>query len=110
MNILSVKAYLKEIGERIRLYRINQMITQKKIEEMSGVSERSISRLEQGKSIQMDNFIKILLALKLEDNFELLVPNQKNRPSYYLKENVKIKKRVRKSFDKKNNFVWGDEK
>ena len=74
----------------------------------SGVSKRSISRLEQGESVQVDNLFKILLALDLGDNIELLVPDQTKRPSYYLEKSEDKPKRVRKKTEKKD-FKWGDE-
>lgn len=46
--------YQKLIGDRIKQYRVMQGISQKDLEEMSGVSVRSISRLEQGTSIQLE--------------------------------------------------------
>lgn len=71
-------------------------------------SKRSISRLEQGESVQVDNLFKILLGLELGDNIELLVPDQTKRPSFYLEKTVDKPKRVRKKI-KKSEFKWGDE-
>lgn len=86
---------------------MNEM-SQQDLEDKSGVSKRSISRLEQGESVQVDNLFKIIIALGLGDNIELLVPDQTKRPSYYL-ENIENKpKRVRKKIEK-NDFKWGDE-
>lgn len=109
-SYINPQSHIKELGERIRLYRINMGITQQKLEEMSGVSQRSISRLEQGASLQMDSFIKILTALQLDGNLELLVPDQRKRPSYYLKEDCRPRQRATSNKDKKRSFVWGDEK
>ena len=100
--------YIKELGQKIKIYRIMNEISQQDLEDKSGVSKRSISRLEQGESVQVDNLFKILLALGLGDNIELLVPDQTKRPSYYLKETENHPKRVRKKTEKKD-FKWGDE-
>ena len=83
-------------------------MSQQDLEDKSGVSKRSISRLEQGESVQVDNLFKILLALDLEENIELLVPDQTKRPSYYLKTTDDRPKRVRKKKEK-SGFKWGDE-
>lgn len=48
MNKLNYLEYQKRIGERIKQYRVNAGISQKDLEDESGVSVRSISRLEQG--------------------------------------------------------------
>lgn len=100
--------YIKELGQKIKIYRIMNEMSQQDLEDKSGVSKRSISRLEQGESVQTDNLFKILIALGLGDNIELLVPDQTKRPSYYLKKSENKPKRVRKK-TQKNDFKWGDE-
>lgn len=100
--------YIRELGQKIKAYRIMSEMSQQELEDKSGVSKRSISRLEQGESVQVDNLFKIILALGLGDNIELLVPDQTKRPSYYLKKVEDGPKRVRKKTEK-SAFKWGDE-
>lgn len=100
--------YIKELGQKIKTYRVMNQISQQDLEDKTGVSKRSISRLEQGKSVQVDNLFKILLALRLGENIELLVPDQTKRPSYYLENKENKPKRVRKKAETKK-FKWGDE-
>ncbi len=99
---------IKKLGERIKLYRVNYGMTQKDLENRSGVSVRSISRLEQGESVQTESLVRILCALQIDDNLDLLVPDQTKRPSYYLKERKK-NPRARKREKKKIRPKWGDE-
>lgn len=98
-----------EMGTKIKRYRINAELTQQDLADKSGVSVRSISRLEQGSSVQLESLIKILYALKLEANLELLIPDQTKRPSYYVDNQRKERKRVTKKMKKRTNFKWGDE-
>lgn len=100
--------YIRELGQKIKLYRIMKEMSQQDLEDKTGVSKRSISRLEQGDSVQVDNLFKILLALDLGENIELLVPDQTRRPSFYLEKIDNKPKRVRKKTEK-NAFKWGDE-
>ncbi len=100
--------YIKELGQKIKLYRIMKEMSQQDLEDKTGVSKRSISRLEQGESVQLENLFKILLALDLGENIELLVPDQTKRPSFYLEKPDNKNKRVRKKTGK-NDFKWGDE-
>lgn len=100
--------YIQELGQKIKTYRIMKEMSQQDLEDKSGVSKRSISRLEQGESVQLDNLFKILIALGLGEHIELLVPDQTKRPIYYLKESEGKAKRVRKKTEK-NVFKWGDE-
>ncbi len=103
------REYIKELGKKIKTYRIMNEMSQQDLEDKSGVSKRSISRLEQGESVQVDNLFKILIALNLGDNIELLVPDQTKRPSYYLEDKATKAKRVKRKTGKKNDFKWGDE-
>ncbi len=102
------REYIRELGQKIKSYRIMKDLSQQDLEDKTGVSKRSISRLEQGESVQVDNLFKILLALDLGDNIELLVPDQTKRPSFYLEKTDNKPKRVRKKTEK-NEFKWGDE-
>lgn len=109
MYKLSNKEYLQMIGKRIKLYRVYSGISQKELEEKSGISVRTLSRLESGKSIQLESFVKVLVALDLSENIELIVPDQSKRPSMYL-EKASSKQRACKKKTKLEKFKWGDEK
>ena len=102
------REYIRELGQKIKTYRIMKEMSQQDLEDKTGVSKRSISRLEQGESVQVDNLFKILLALDLGENIELLVPDQTKRPSFYLEKIDNKPKRVRKKREK-SVFKWGDE-
>lgn len=107
-NQKDYQEYIKELGKKIKLYRIMKEMSQQDLEDKTGVSKRSISRLEQGESVQLENLLKILLALDLGENIDLLVPDQTKRPSFYLEKSENKNKRVRKKTEK-NEFKWGDE-
>ena len=109
MNQKGYQEYIKELGQKIKLYRISLGMSQQELADKTGVSMRSLSRIEQGESAQMNSLFKILIAMDLGDNIELLVPDERKRPSYYLHEQEKIPKRVRRKPEKKP-FQWGDEK
>lgn len=102
------KEYLRMIGKRIKLYRIDSELSQKDLEEMTDISIRTISRLEAGNSIQLDSFIKILTALGLDNNIELIIPDESIRPSLFL-DKANTKQRVYKKSKKTKEFKWGDE-
>ena len=109
MKKYNYQQYQKDLGERIKQYRISMGLKQTDLQDISGVSVRSISRLEQGNPIELESFIKVLMALNLDDNLNLLIPDQTKRPSYYLKEEKKNKQRVRKKKETTTPFKWGDE-
>ena len=101
----------KEITERVRQYRISCEMTQADLADKAFVAPGTVARFERGKDISLLNFIKIMKALGLENNMEMLVPDHTKRPSYYVAER-KEKQRVRKTrADEKNEstWKWGDE-
>lgn len=109
MAKLTNKEYLQMIGTRIKQYRVYSGISQKDLEEKTGISIRTLSRIEAGTSIQLDSLIKILSALEIDENIELLIPDQSKRPSMFL-EKSNTKQRVYKKNTKLEEFKWGDEK
>lgn len=107
-STIKYQKYISELGNRIKLYRISKEMSQQDIADKMGISKRSVARLEQGNSVQIETLFKILFALDIGDNIEMLVPDQTKRPSYYLKKQDNTSKRVRKKNEKKQ-FKWGDE-
>ena len=108
-NFRTNENYMQTLGNRIKAYRIMKGMSQKDLADKAGISGRSISRLEQGTSVQTETLFKILEALDLGDNIDMLVPDQTKRPSYYLQKPVGVPQRVRKQKVQKQ-FKWGDEK
>lgn len=109
--MVTSKTGVKLIGKRIKNFRIDYQLTQKQLAEKSGVSLRSIQRFEKGEDIQMGNLIKLLNALDLGDNIEMLVPDVTERPSAFVGK-TKTRKRVRISDNNQKSegmFKWGDE-
>lgn len=105
---------LSEIAARIKAYRIDYPLSQKELADKSGVAVRSILRMESGEDVQFGNLIKVLIALDLDSNLDLLVPDPTKRPSHYLNDRpiMSQRKRARKNETKNPNkdIRWGDEK
>ena len=80
-NDHSDDAVLKEIGNRITQYRLNQDKTQAALAQEAGVSSRTLIRVEHGYSIQGSSLIRILRALQLVENLDALIPGPAARPS-----------------------------
>lgn len=109
MEKTSSKAIIKLFGERIKSYRIEFPLTQKELADKSGVSVRSIQNFEHGNDIQLSNLVKILNAMGLNNNLDMLIPDVSKKPSMYLDKNPK-KKRVRKvKVQTESTFKWGDD-
>lgn len=101
---------IRVISSRLKQYRINFPLTQNELAEKSGVSLRSIQNFESGKDIQFGNLIKLLNALDLGENLEMLIPDVLIRPSAYLQEEQPRKRcSKKKQIPASGEFVWGDE-
>ncbi len=103
---------ISELAKRTKEYRLAYPLTQQELADRAGISLRSIQKFEKGLDVQLDIFIKIIMALDLADNFDSLMPDMSNRPSAYLARQKGTKrKRVRKKKVQPSNrtFKWGDE-
>jgi len=111
---ISSQAALNELGFRLKSYRIYNSFTQEELAAQSGVSRKSIQNLENGGDVNFSTVVKLLIALGLDSNLDLLVPDPTKRPSYHLKSNDSTKQRFRaikkRSLPSNNAFRWGDDK
>ena len=111
-NDNSDDAILNEIGNRITRYRLNQNKTQAALALEAGVSNRTMTRVEQGQSVQASNLIRILRALQLIENLDALIPEPVVSPIQQLKMQGKQRKRASSKSvksDKQGTWSWGDE-
>ena len=111
-NDLSDDAVLKEVGQRIAQYRLNQNKTQALLALEAGVSNRTMVRVEHGHSVQASSIIRILRALQLVENLDSLVPELAVSPIQQLKMRGKQRQRASaKSVKAKKPapWSWGDE-
>lgn len=92
---MSDPAILEELGRRFKELRLQRNIQQKELAETSGVSTGSIVRLEKGEPMSTENFIKVMRALNLLENFDQLLPEQPVSPIMMKKLQGKKRKRVR---------------
>ncbi|MBK5252425.1 MAG: helix-turn-helix domain-containing protein [Peptostreptococcaceae bacterium] len=112
-RFLSSLAIISEIGARLKTYRIDYPLSQNELADKAGISRRSVTNMENGEDVQFSTLIKVLIALELDSNLDMLVPDPAKRPSYYLKEKSVTPQRKRTSKkklkDPKTTFKWGDE-
>ncbi len=60
---------LEDFGEFLKEYRHNKRITQKDLEEITGVPQSRISLIERGVKVGFDNYRKIIKGLGLTFTF-----------------------------------------
>jgi transcriptional regulator with XRE-family HTH domain len=101
---------LKELGNRIKQYRISLNITQIDLANKCGISSSTEVRIENGVDSKISNYIKILIALGLAENLDILIPElQPDFKSLY--EQKPQKRRATSNIKKiKPGWVWEEDK
>jgi len=98
-----IEAALCRRVERIRLSR---NVTQAQLAREAGISVRTIGRLEKGQGVSLDTFIRVLAALGIQDNLNLLLPDPAVRPMERVREHPGERKRARPTGAKPASSAW----
>lgn len=106
----SEQAILKELGTRIKQYRISRNLTQAELADRCGISSSTEVRIENGIDSRFSSYIRILSTLGLQQNLDLLIPEP--QPDFKaLFEQKPVRQRVRsKKEDSKSGWVWEEDK
>ena len=109
--VQSPESLAKEIGKKLERFRLSRNITQSKLAQDAGVSERTLRRLESGEGATLDSFIRILAALNLQQNMDMLIPDPRIRPIERIRTGGSERRRARPSKAVKSGkrWRWGSE-
>lgn len=110
--MLSDKAVLASLGERVSRQRLSRNLTQAELAVAAGVSKRTVERLEAGESTQLSNFIRVLRAIELVEGFEDLVPVPPPSPLEQLRLQGRQRQRasaMREPESTPGKWSWKDE-
>ena len=104
---------LEELGGRLARTRLNRNWTQERLAGEAGVSRATVKRLEAGRSTQLTNLIRILRALDLLGNLEVLVPRPQVRPLEALEHEGQRRRRASSprssgQDEEPEPWSWGD--
>ena len=80
MNLLNSQQMEQHLCKRLESIRLMKNISQTKLAEEAGVSRRTISRMENGKGVSLDTFIRVMQALDLTSQLNALIPSSDIRP------------------------------
>ena len=100
-----------DLSAKLLQIRLARNITQEFLAEQAGVSVRTIRRLEKGLGVSLDTFIRVLMALGVQQNLQSLLPDPRIRPVDRAKFKGRERKRARPKKKKSeiSTWVWGDE-
>ncbi len=109
-SIANSKQIEMVLCKRIEDIRLSRNVTQKKLAENAGISLRTIGRLEKGEGVSLDTFIRVLMALGIQQNLEILLPDPTIRPVDRIgfKGNQRKRARTKLSEKKPPTWKWAD--
>ena len=117
MKAFNEQVALDKLGQGVSQRRISLNLTQLDLAEQSGVSKRTLERLENGLPVQTPNLLAILARLDVLDAIFRQIPGEGVSPIQQVRALTKgaPRQRVRKPTEADvkvpdNEWVWGDEK
>jgi putative transcriptional regulator len=113
---LGDKALQRQVGERLRQFRLNRNESQQELASRAGIGKATLQRLEEGRSGTMVSFLRVLRALELTDGLEILLPKAEAGPLEQagVAPHRRVRARGKRAADAERNasagWRWGDEK
>jgi transcriptional regulator with XRE-family HTH domain len=108
-----LRSLLDRIGERLAKHRLNRNLTQAELARIAGISPRTLIRLENGEPTQLENFLRAVLALGLEEGLDRLVPDVPISPIQRLRRTgrgrLRASGRRKPPPEKAERWSWGDD-
>lgn len=101
---------LKELGNRIKQFRIARNITQAELAKKCGISSSTEVRIENGEDSKISNYIKILTALGLAENFDLLIPEPQPDFKALYEQTPQKQRATSAARSPKAAWVWEEDK
>lgn len=109
---LTDESILKELGGRLTSDRLGRNLTQAALAEQSGVSKRTVERLESGEvATQLSGFLRVCRTLGLLERFESLIPEVSTSPMEQLKKQGRKRQRAsgrKAASGKPTKWTWGE--
>lgn len=107
----NVEMQIKDIGKRVSKLRLGHNMAQEDLAKLSGISLRTLKRLEAGENSSLETLLKVFNSLNLTERLFSIFPDTDVRPI----ERVKLKGRERQRASAKEKIVkasqwaWGDD-
>lgn len=100
----------QEIGQRLARLRLARNVTQADLAEKAGIGVRTLRRIEAGDPSTLDTFLRVAMALDLEDAILLALPEGEIRPIERVSQTGGERKRARSASEhpKTSTWTWGD--
>ena len=101
-----------EIGSRLARLRLSRNVTQAMLARDAGIGLRTLRRLEAGESSTLDTFLRVILALELDEAVLGTVPAGQVRPIERVSRTGSERRRARPQpqDDQDPTWTWGDDR
>ena len=90
---------LREVGARLRSFRLQQNVTQAELAETAGVGHSTVKRAEAGDSIALETIVKILRALGRVEALDSFLPEPLVSPIQLAEQRERGRQRARRTVD-----------
>jgi putative transcriptional regulator len=100
----------KALCQKLASLRLLRNMTQAQLATQAGVSTGTLNRLEKGEGVSLDTFIRVMIALGIQANLTVLLPDPDVRPMERIRHAEKERQRARpsKKPPEKSTWTWGD--
>ena len=106
-RLMTDEALLQELGRRIAQQRLERNLSQAQLAEESGISKRTLERLEAGAAAtQLSLFLRVLRQLDLLERLDLLLPEPQPSPLALLELQKAGRKRASRRRIPKPTSTW----
>jgi putative transcriptional regulator len=101
----------QEIGQRLARLRLTRNVTQADLADKAGIGVRTLRRLEAGDPSTLDTFLRVAMALDLEDVILSALPEGEIRPIERVSQKGGERKRARPASEhpKTSTWTWGED-
>ncbi|MGB0953195.1 MAG: helix-turn-helix domain-containing protein [Planctomycetota bacterium] len=102
---------LEELAGRLQRSRLARGWSQAELAQQAGVSKRTVERLEQGASVQLGNWLRVLQALGLLRTLEEMLPAGEPGPMEQLRHKDRERQRAPRQAEESADepWQWGEE-
>lgn len=97
---LSDTQIFEVVGKKIRLWRLQQNMSQSELSMQAMISLSTLNKLERGEPISFDKFLKVVRVLRKLEIFDPFIAEEEISPAQYFKMQEQVHHRQRAS---KNN-------
>ena len=97
------------LKQRVETIRLQQNITQRQLAREAGVSLGTVARLKSEKTITLNSFVRILIALRLQNHLDGFLPVQSVSPLELLEMRGRVRQRASSRKSETSEWTWDDE-